>query len=164
MSLDVIQSVYRERLLEHLLLGDLLRHSWLRHNASLEVSQPAIDRAGHDVVLEANGIVRHIQFKSSSITAKTARQTVHVDLSRKPSGCVVWIQFEPTALVLGPFLFFGGKAGEPLPPLDGLRVAKHTKANAEGKKGDRPKLRVVPRSRFTRLAAIEDLYARLFGA
>lgn len=55
LSLDICQSVYRERLLEHLLIGDLLKHSWLHTGATLEVSQPSIDRSGHDVVLEANG-------------------------------------------------------------------------------------------------------------
>lgn len=29
LSLNVHQSVYRERLLEHLLIGDLLKYSWL---------------------------------------------------------------------------------------------------------------------------------------
>jgi hypothetical protein len=29
LTLDVHQSVYRERLLEHLLIGDLLKYSWL---------------------------------------------------------------------------------------------------------------------------------------
>lgn len=31
-----------------------------------EVSQPSIDRSGHDVVLEANCVTRHVKLKTSS--------------------------------------------------------------------------------------------------
>lgn len=162
-NLDSIQSVYRERLLEHLLVGELLKHSWLKHGASLEVSQPAVDRSGYDIVLEAHGITRHVQLKASSGTAKTAVQKIHVGLAAKPSGCVVWIQFAADTLQLGPFRFFGGDPGSPLPPLDGFQVAKHTKANSKGEKLERPNIRVVPRARFIQLNDIGSLYAALFG-
>jgi len=66
------ESVYRARLLEHLLIGGLLRHPWLHHGAALEVSQPAIDRSGHEVVLEANGITRHVQLKAYASGASTS--------------------------------------------------------------------------------------------
>ena len=135
MSKDQHQSVYREQLLEHLLVGQLLRHSWLYDNARLEVMKLEIDRAGHDIVLEAHGILRHVQLKSSSLTAKTARQSLHIDLATKPAGCVIWTRFDPESLDLGPFLFFGSKVGEPLPSLDAFSVAKHAKGDATGHKG-----------------------------
>lgn len=119
MAVDSYQSVYREKLLEHLLIGELLKYSWLNHDASLEVSQPAIDRSGHDIVLEANGVTRHVQLKTSSTIAKTGRQNVHLGLAEKPSGCVVWVRFDPASMALGPFLFFGSAPGTALPPLDG---------------------------------------------
>jgi len=162
-KLDIHQSVYRERLLEHLLIGDLLRHSWLHAGATLEVSQPSIDRSGHDVVLEANGITRHVQLKSSSRCGATAVQKVHVGLSAKPSGCVIWTRFDRQTMALGPFLFFGGEPGTPLPSLADFRIAKHTKANAVGVKKERPNLRVVSLSRFREVADIPALYAALFG-
>ena len=115
MSIDTHQSVYREQLLEHLLISQLLRHAWLYDEAQLEVMKPEIDRAGYDIVLEAHGVCRHVQLKTSSTTAKTAKQNIHVDLGTKPSGCVVWTRFDPLTLDLGPFLFFGAKAGQPLP-------------------------------------------------
>jgi hypothetical protein len=162
-KLDSHQSVYRERLLEHLLIGDLLRYSWLHGGATLEVSQPSIDRSGHDVVLEANGVTRHIQFKSSSHVAKTARQTIHVGLAGKPSGCVVWTRFDHDTMTLGSFLFFGGAPGAALPSLDNCKVAKHARADANGVKRERPNLRTVPLSRFVRLDGIPALYVALFG-
>lgn len=163
MTIDSYQSVYRERLLEHLLIGELLKHSWLHHSASLEVSQPSIDRSGHDVVLEANGITRHVQLKASSLSAKTSKQKVHLGLVNKPSGCVVWVRFDSSTMALGPFLFFGGKPGKPLPSLDGFKVAKHTKGDAEGVKKDRPNIRVIPASKFRKVSSIADLYWELFG-
>ena len=163
MSVDSHQSVYREKLLEHLLIGELLKYSWLHHGASLEVSQPAIDRSGHDIVLEANGITRHVQLKTSSTIATTGRQNVHLGLAHKPSGCVVWVRFDPKEMSLGPFLFFGAAPGMALPPLDGFKVATHTKGNAQGVKSLRQGLRVVPMSKFVRVDTIPALYAALFG-
>jgi len=53
----------------------------------------------------------------------------------------------------------------PLPNLrtSGYDVVKHTKANAKGVKSERPNLRSVPRSAFTRLANVEQLVMQLFG-
>lgn len=163
-NLDSHQSVYRERLLEHLLIGDLLRHSWLHAGATLEVSQPSIDRSGHDVVLEANGVTRHVQLKSSAIGAATAVQKVHVGLLGKPSGCVIWTRFDRESMALGPFMFFGGTPGSPLPSLEEFRAAKHTKGDANGVKKERPNLRVVPISRFHPVPDVPALYAALFGS
>lgn len=163
LTLDTHQSVYRERLLEHLLIGDLLKHSWLHAGAKLEVSQPSIDRSGHDVVLEANGVTRHVQLKSSSHAAMTPAQKVHVGLASKPSGCVVWTRFDRSTMKLGPFFFFGAEPGLPLLPLDGFKTAKHTKGNKDGVKKDRPNLRVVRMSKFREIADIPSLYVALFG-
>lgn len=164
LTLDVHQSVYREKLLEHLLIGELLKYSWLHAGATLEVSQPSIDRSGHDVVLEANGVTRHLQLKSSAHTASTPTQKVHLGLASKPSGCVVWTRFDRTTMNLGPFLFFGAEPGLPLPPLDAFKVAKHTKGNKDGVKMDRPNLRIIRMSQFREIADIPTLYAALFGA
>jgi len=163
MSADSYQSVYREKLLEHLLIGELLKYSWFEHDASLEVSQPAIDRSGHDIVLEANGVTRHVQLKTSSTIAKTGRQNVHLGLAEKPSGCVLWIRFDPDTMALGPFLFFGSTPGLALPPLDGFKIAVHTKGDAQGVKKQRLGLRVVPVSKFVTVGTIPELYAALFG-
>ena len=164
LTLDTHQSVYRERLLEHLLIGDLLKYSWLHVGAKLEVSQPSIDRSGHDVVLEANGVTRHVQLKSSSHAATTLAQKVHFGLASKPSGCVVWTRFDRATIDLGPFLFFGAEPGLPLPALDTFKIAKHTKGGKDGVKKERPNLRIVRRSQFREIADIPALYTALFGA
>lgn len=163
-DLHTHQSVYREQLLEHLLIGELLKYSWLNHDATLEVSQPSIDRAGHDIVLEANGVTRHVQLKTSARTGSATSQKIHVSLARKPSGCVVWIKFDEASLVLGPYYFYGGAPGTPMPAIDDLKIAKHTKGNAKGVKAERPNLRIVPKSRFSCVVGIPELYEVLFGA
>jgi hypothetical protein len=84
-------------------------------------------------------------------------------LAKKPSGCVIWLWFNPLTLELGPFLWFGNAPGLQLPEIAGFKVAKHTKGNAQGFKLERPNVRVIPKSRFESVATIEDLILRLFG-
>lgn len=81
-------------MLEHLLISQLLRFAWLRDEARLEVMKPEIDRSGYDIVLEVHGVCRHVPLKTSSHSAKTSRQNIHVDLASKPSGCVIWTRFK----------------------------------------------------------------------
>jgi len=156
-------SSYREKLIEHLFVSELLKLSWLNHDCSLEISRPEVDNAGCDLVAEACGHVRHLQLKASIEGRKTASQKVHVKLAEKPSGCVIWIYFDERTMRLGPFLYFGAAAGDPLPKLDKYAVARHTKGNKDGLKTERRNIRVVPKGSFRKLASIEDVYAQLFG-
>lgn len=158
-------SSYRESLLEHLFVGALLREFWIWGEEPLvvEVMKPQVDDAGYDVVLEVGGITRHVQLKSSYLGSKTARQKIHLKLGNKRSGCVIWIYFNPKTMEMGPFLWFGGKPGKPLPPLDSYKVARHTKGDASGYKAERPMLRVVPKGSFDTVTSIRELALRLFG-
>ena len=151
-------SSYREKLIEHLFVGELLKLSWLHHACSLEVAKPEVDNSGYDLIAEVKGRVRHIQLKTSILGGKTASQKVHSKLAEKPSGCVVWIYFDQDTLNLGSFYYFRVDAKS----LGGLKIAKHTKGNKDGVKAERQNLRVVPKRSFTEFKAIEDIYARLF--
>lgn len=157
-----LHSSYREKLIEHLLISELLKLSWRSGDCSLEIAKPEVDNKGYDLIAEADGVVRHVQLKASHVGSKTARQKVHVALADKPSGCIVWVYFDEDDLSLGPFLFFGGAAGQPLPSVEGLKVARHTKGDAGGYKAERPDIRVVPKSHFETIERIEGLYAALF--
>jgi hypothetical protein len=159
-----LYSSYREVLLEHLFAGEIMRHLWLRGNIRMETLKPQVDDSGYDIVLEANGVVRHVQLKSSHLGSSTGEVKVSVHLSKKPSGCVIWVWFDPNTLRLGPFLWFGGAPGLPLPDVSVLKVAKHTKANAQGVKLQRPNLRVIPKSRFESIATMNELVTKLFGS
>ncbi len=86
---------------------------------------------------------------------------MNINLGRKPSGCVIWVMFDAGSLALGPFLWLGGPPSEKLPDL-GERMARHTKADATGKKAERPDLRVVRRSRFKEFVDMDALLSVLF--
>lgn len=157
-----VHSSFREAILEHLLLGELLRRLWLT-GTHAELLKPNVDDRGYDVVVEANGFTRHIQFKTSFSGATTAGQKVRLALGKKPSGCVIWMVFDPETLVFESFRWFGGAPGEPLPSIARLRVAKHAKADASGTKKYLPHVRVVPRGKFEVVKTIPELVNRLFG-
>lgn len=158
-----LYSSYREALLEHLLSGEAMRHLWLRGNIRIETLKPQVDDTGYDLVLEANGVVRHVQLKSSHTGSSTGDVKVSIHLAKKPSGCVIWVWFDPQTLRLGPFLWFGGQPGVPLPELSTFKVARHAKRNAKGVKHERPNVRVIPKSRFEPIATIDELVLKLFG-
>jgi hypothetical protein len=127
-----LHSSYREKLIEHLLISELLKLSWRSGGCSLEIAKPEVDNKGYDLIAEADGVVRHVQLKASHHGSTTSRQKIHVALAAKPSGCVVWVYFDEEDLSLGPFL------------------------------SERPDLRVVPKSQFETIDRIEGLYAALF--
>ena len=64
-------SSYRETLIEHLFLGELMRSLWLQRVTQFEVLRPQVDDSGYDLVIEANRVTRHIQLKSSFRGAAT---------------------------------------------------------------------------------------------
>lgn len=158
-----LHSSYREALLEHLFAGEVMKYLWLQGIHRMEVLKPQVDDGGYDLVLEANGITRHVQLKSSHQGSSTARVNVNLRLMEKPSGCVVWTIFDPDNLELGPFYWFGGGPGQGLPDVRDFEIAKHAKGNAEGVKLQRPNVRVIPRGRFTRVDSIPELVEKLFG-
>ncbi len=155
-------SSYREKLIEHLFVGELLKLSWLKNRCELEIAKPDVDNAGYDLIGEAPGIIRHIQLKTSLIGGSTPSQKVHLRLAEKPSGCVVWIYFDETTLDLGPFLYFGAEAGQKLPSIEELKIAKHNKGNKDGLKAERPNIRVIPKGRFESISTIDAIYEKLF--
>ncbi len=163
MEYHFLNSSYREKLIEHLFVGELLKLSWTAKEFSLEISKPEVDYSGYDLVAESRGVIRHIQLKTAFVGSSTSKQNVNISLARKPSGCVVWIYFSDESLKLGPFLFFGGAPAEPLPLLDGMKTARHTKGNAEGFKSERPNLKVIPKNQFKQFDSVEPIFEALFG-
>ncbi len=156
-------SSLREKILEHIFFSQVLGVLWRMGRRDIEVSRSEVDRGGHDIILECNGVVRHVQLKTSYLGSSTASQKVNLDLAKKPSGCVVWVNFDADTLVLGPYLFFGGGPNEKLPELSMYKVAKHSKGNAQGVKNDRSNHRVIPKGCFDKLETIEDLVGVMFG-
>lgn len=164
MSRHTQHSSFREKLVEHLFVGELLKLSWQSEECGLEFAKPEVDNSGYDLIAEANGVVRHIQLKSTYHGGKAAKQKIHMRLSEKPSGCVVWIYFNEDTLELGPFHYFGGNPGEPLPSLEGLKTARHTKGDQGGHKAERPNLKVLNKGQFKSYESVREIFQALFGA
>lgn len=162
MEQHYLKSSFREKLIEHLFIGELLKLSWLEGGCSLEIAKPEVDNQGYDLIAENNGVIRHIQLKAAHLDAKAANQKVHIALAGKLSGCVVWVYFDEKTLQLGPFLYFGGAAGSPLPSIAEFKTAKHTKGNAEGVKAERPEIRIIPKGQFVTYRSVKEIYDQLF--
>ena len=156
------ESSAREKLVEHVFLGELLRRLWRKNVRDLEVLRPEVDNGGYDLALEHRGLIRHVQLKSSHRDAKRATITANIKLIERPSACILWISFDPDTLLLGPYLWFGGAPKERIPSF-GEKVARHTKHNARREKADRPGHRVIAKSRFTRLDTIDEVIQKLIG-
>ena len=161
-SAHSFDSSLREQALGHLFLGQLLAFMWRNGRRDIEVLKSEVDGGGYDVVLESNGIIRHIQLKSSFRGSKVREVDVSTKLLRKPGGCILWLEFDRENLAIERYYWFGGKAGTALPDL-GPRVARHSKGNSEGEKNERPIHRVLTRGRFEALADVGEVAEKLFG-
>jgi hypothetical protein len=149
--------------LEHLLVGEIMRFAWRRHLPRIEMLKSQVDASGYDIVLESGGIMRHIQLKASHANAATLTVPINIELASKPSGCVVWMIFDPDSLEFRHFLWFSGGPGMKIGALDGMRIAKHNKANAKRVKTERPNIRKVPKAKFEKVQTIGGIVHKLFG-
>jgi len=156
-------SSYREKLLEHLFVGEIMRYAWLANIKGIEILKPEVDDSGYDLVLEANNILRHIQLKATSLGSKVARFNVHLGLTNKPGGCVIVLLVDRNTLKIEHFLWFGGQPGQKLPDISGNAVGKHAKGNSHGTKTERPMIRVIPRGKFTEVEGVGAIIEKLFG-
>ena len=160
---DYLESSFREKLLEHVFVSELLQEAWLGRGQTMEVLRSEVDSAGYDLVLDCGGITRYVQLKGSKVKATTSRQTVNVKLADKPGGCIVWLRYEEKPEVHRmelQYLFFGGAPEQPrLPSLSEFKIGRHTRGN----KAERPSTRVIPKSQFEPISSIGDLMNRLFG-
>lgn len=156
-----LHSSFREKLLEHIFIAELLKKSWKSGRCDIEVAKSEVDSKGYDLIVEAEGVIRHIQLKSTVTGGNATSQKINKALSEKPSGCVVWIFFDDKSLQFEHFLFFGGAPGEKLPQI-GDKIAKHTKGNAEGIKSERSNMRILKKSACTKVDTFDELYEKLF--
>jgi hypothetical protein len=155
-------SSLREQALGHAFLAQLLTFMWRRDARDIEVLKSEVDRGGYDLLLESNGVIRHVQLKSSFRGAKVRAVDVSTKLLRKPGGCILWLEFDSETLAIERFYWYGGRPGMPLPDL-GERISRHSKGNSFGEKNERPIHRVLTRGRFETLADISEVAGRLFG-
>lgn len=160
------KSGFYEQLIEHAFISEILQEAYFGSGHLVEILRSEVDAYGYDLVLECNGVARHVQLKTSRHDGKTALQKVHTKLAEKPSGCVVWVvrhEDPKTCRMRLSYRFFGGGPGKPLPSLAKFKVAKHTKGNKDGTKKERPAIRVVPKGKFCAYETTGELVKALFG-
>lgn len=150
-----------EQVLEYQLLA-ALTPELLRRGMRFEVLRGDFDLDGYDLIIEAGGVLRHIQLKSMTCAGKARSVLVSTRLRAKPSGCIVWMNYDPETLTITGLRWFGSSPGERLPH-PGDRVARHSRANTDGVKGYRKDLRILPSGRFGNVSDIAALADRLFG-
>ncbi len=161
-----LKSTFYQQLVEHVFIAEVLQEAWFGFGEIVEVLRAEVDSWGYDVAFECNGILRHVQLKTSKHDGKRRTVNVNTALARKPGGCIVWLLREDdrtAGRVNLTYLFFGGMPGEKLPTLEGFKVGKHSKGDATGKKNERPAIRLIPKTRFTKIDTITGLIERLFG-
>jgi hypothetical protein len=157
-----LQSTLRERIVEHVFIGDALRSLWRLGVTDVEVLRSEFDAHGYDLVMARGSIVRHIQFKTG--TSKPRNVSVALALGEKPSGCVIFIQIT-SALEMGPFYWFGGPAPDDrLPPITGYTKPTRTTPNKAGNYPERQNHRNVPVSAFQQLGSLDSVLRKLFGS
>nr|WP_015063351.1 hypothetical protein [Paracoccus marcusii]AFQ90350.1 hypothetical protein [Paracoccus marcusii] len=154
-------STLRERIAEHVFVGDALRTLWRLGTHDVEVLRSEFDAHGYDLVMARGPVVRHIQFKTG-----TAQRPPKVSLARvlaeKPSGCAIWIRLDQD-LNMGPYFWFGGAPGQPLPAIDGYPNALRPTRNKEGIRPVRANHHEVPGSVFKQRDGLMDVLENLLG-
>ena len=78
-NFDYQESLFREKMFEHAFLSEILQAAWLRRQI-VNVLRYDVDNAGCDLILECEGVSRHIQLKSSKSGAETSRVDVNIKL------------------------------------------------------------------------------------
>ncbi len=154
-------STLRERIVEHVFVGEALRTLWCRGVVDVEVLRSEFDGHGYDLVMARGRIVRHIQFKTGT-SSKPGDVSISMALADKPSGCVLWIRVSEK-LDLRPFFWFGGAPGDPLPPLDGYAIPMRATPNKAGERPSRKDHRLIPGNQFQRLETLNEVLEILFG-
>lgn len=161
LAMHSLHSTLRERIVEHVFVGEALRNIWRRGIADVEVLRSEFDAHGYDLVMARGAVVRHIQFKTG-IRKKPAPVSIARALVDKPSGCVIWISVS-LGLDLGPFWWFGNLPGQPLPGLSDYANPKRSGRRESGERPQRLNHSRVPAAQFRRIDTLDGILEALFG-
>ena len=153
-------SVLREKIVEHVFVGEALRFLWARGIYDVEVLKSEFDAHGYDIAMSVCGKLRFIQFKTG-LGERPKPVTVSKSLENKVGGCVVWISID-RSLTLRHFWYFGASHSETIPALETFAAAKTTKRNIDGERSERKNHKKVPPSVFRKFGTIDLLISSMF--
>jgi hypothetical protein len=152
-------STLRERIVEHLFVGEVLKTLWTYGVTDVEILRPEFDAHGYDLVMGSRGYLRHVQLKTQAGGVLSLGRA----LAETPSGCVVWIEINRETLQMGPFYWLGGKPGQRLPNIAQYEHPRRATHNKQGERPLRKNHHAVPRDAFTRLGTVTEVVEHLFG-
>ena len=151
----------REKLLENLFSGEVLRELWRRGIYEVDLLHSDIDASGYDLVLELPDGVRHIQLKAST---KRKQIIANAKICVRPSGCVVVMIVSEENLSFQEFLWFGDRLNQQCSDLRVLPKARHSKGNSKGVKLTRQDTHKVSVGNFERVESFVHLVDKLILA
>jgi hypothetical protein len=161
-SMHYLHSTLRERIVEHIFVGKVLRWFWNHGIAEVEVLRSEFDAGGYDLVMSYKKIDRHIQFKTTVVGGKADSVKASLKLKEKPGGCIIWIFVTEDLELEESYRWLGGLPGHQLEILS-PKFAKHTKGDSKGNKAERPQHRIIPRGDFDEPCSFDELMEKLFG-
>ena len=150
----------REKLLESLFSGEVLRELWCRGIYEVDLLHSDIDASGYDVVLEIPNGVRHIQLKAST---KRKLIVANGKITDRQSGCIVVMIVSEDDLSFKEFLWFGNMLNQPCSDIRAFPQARHTKGDSTGNKATRLDTYKVSVGKFERLPDLVSLVDKLIG-
>ncbi|WP_244135755.1 MULTISPECIES: hypothetical protein [Burkholderia] len=84
-------SVLRERIVEHIFVGEAMRRLWQLGVLNVEILRVEFDASGYDLVMCGGSVIRHVQFKVSLVDGARAQVVINQGLAHARSWCVVWL-------------------------------------------------------------------------
>ena len=90
--IETTSSQFRENLLEHVFIAELLQECALVRRQKAAVLRAEVDEDGYDLVLELDSVLRHVQLKSRYGGDKPSRKALdglNPKLGGRIGGCVV---------------------------------------------------------------------------
>jgi hypothetical protein len=151
------KSSLREKIVEHVFIGDALREFWRSRIVDVEILRSEFDAFGYDLVLERGPITRHIQLKAG--LNKPDRVGIAEALATKKSGCLIYIQISGE-LDLESFYWFGSEPNAPLPTLTRYPLRRKT----TGARSPRQGHRTLPGTAFQGPFTLHQLLDKLLGS
>lgn len=157
-------SVYRESLIEHMFIADLVQAGWTT-GKMIQVAKSEIDAWGYDIILSCGPVVRYVQMKSSVTGVAIAANRA---LSMIPGACIVRVTpsvpVKSARISLSYRIFQAGpRAGL---KLGGFKSAVSTRYVKSSTGTPVRKVRknhvVVPTSAFGPIRSAEELVGDLF--
>ncbi|WP_341773962.1 hypothetical protein [Burkholderia seminalis] len=155
-------SVLRERIVEHIFVGEAMRRLWQLGALNVEILRAEFDSSGYDLVMCCGSAMRHVQFKVSLVDGSRGQVTINQRLAHAPSGCVVWLGVTEDLEIME-YRWFGAEPGHPLPDLTGRALARQTRGNAQGIKAERANQRILTKGAFKLLGSLDETLERLFS-